>query len=766
MKKAFLLPIFIFFSFQIVNAQLNYSEKETLSILLLKRVNDLRIKLGKKELKRDPDLVKSAVLHSDYMADNNSLNHNQIGTKYPKPKDRILHFNKSFVSFGENVLYSKPIRFPINKKALEKIAFDMFRAWKSSPRHYANMISDNYTYSDLGFSYHSKSKRIFATHVFGKKGYIIPNQLSPNAFSILPEDKTCSDFLNNKYNLIVNIGNRMSIENGEIIYRDHNIETLQKFLQEKNDGLAIDLVTRDQMLCDKENILDASEIYDGIMLKPVYKDNIFSNNTAKNKKRLVVSLGKIPEHLNFKEVSPNVILIKDGKKCSYSQFAYIPSKRYDLRSIPPILYRPKITLKTEGIKTINKIHFDFESGKITPQKTPTIHFEISKLHSIDIKSFTSIDGNASINEKLHKGRADYINNYLINTLKIDKTPITIDAKENWNLCNYQLELLGLEDQFNNKKEIRVFVKNNKTSFWKRALKSQRKSKAILYQYGSWTVNDPHFLNYNLIDAVLTENFDLANNTLAKMYDSNHVNLFLDEEFMTNKLFNKKELVQNVSALLLKNIEKYDLNNIVFFVRNWLSHSKYLSENAQKNLLNLYAITSKQLLRDWDTSIEDFSKVLHPKKVKPLFDNYKSDDIVNPLFLNFHMASIEYYAQINYSPKIRESFDFITNYFREISLTIEDDIDLALFFNSWSMYHLTNESLLHRYHDKTLNEKATFLLLQTYISYNINSNPETIFNLNKLAIQFNKNKWCKWINRDFLNLRNEGIKNLYCKTCKN
>ncbi|WP_452602547.1 CAP domain-containing protein [Pontimicrobium sp. MEBiC06410] len=109
MKNILFCFLFLILPLQFANAQLNASEKEILSKALVKRVNDLRKKLGKHPLKRDIDLVKAAQLHSDYMVKKSSLNHNQVGTDFPKPKDRILHFNKSFISFGENVLYSKPV---------------------------------------------------------------------------------------------------------------------------------------------------------------------------------------------------------------------------------------------------------------------------------------------------------------------------------------------------------------------------------------------------------------------------------------------------------------------------------------------------------------------------------------------------------------------------------------------------------------------------------------------------------------------------------
>lgn len=762
-KKPFFFLLFSFIC-GFAQAQLNEFETKKLSKLLTEHVNKLRADLDKAPLKNDINLAKAAKLHSAYISKKGKLNHVQTGTEFPKPKDRVTNFSKAFTSVGENILYSKPIKLPLNESGLRKLAFNMFRAWKKSPGHYANMILDDYTYGDFGFIYNKKSKRVFATHVFGVKGYIIPGQITNNAFSIIETDKSCIDLMGNKSNIAVNIGNGIRIENDEIYLEYHNVKTIKEVLSGVQDGLAIDLVERDQMLCNTDNKFDASSIYDGIILKPIFNKEFFAKNISKNPNRLIVSMGKVPEVLKGKLISPNVIIIKENKKCSYNVPTYIPSKRYNLKFIDPIVLEPEIQLKTKGVMAINSVEFNFNSAKTKPISIPEIQFQIEKLHSVDIKSFTSVDGNEKSNNKLHKARADYIENFVRQNVENDDLPIKIDAKENWNLCFYQLELLGLEDVLNkNKEAIRHYVKKEQNNNWKTLLEQQRQSKAIFYQYGDWLESSTLHTYYNLIDALITKNYDLANKSLAKMYEEKNSNLFINEEFIIDNLFDKKELVQNVAALLLKNIQYYDLDNVVYFVRTWLSKPEFLTEDAQKNLLNLYNITSRRLLSDWDTSVEDFSKVLHPKKVEPLFNNYKSNDVVNPVFLNFHMASIDYYGQINYSPKIEESFVFITNYFRKKALTIEDDIALSLFFNSWSRFDLTIELLTKRYINKTLNEDACFILAQTYVAYS--GNLESLLAIHKTALKFNKERWCKWINKNFQNLRNESVKNLYCKTCK-
>lgn len=765
MKYIFCFSLVFLLSFQSLNAQISISNRDKLALLITEHVNKLRIEKGKLPLKRHKDLAKAAQLHTDYMVSKNSLNHIQLNTEFPNPKDRVNHYNSSFTNVGENILFSRPKKLPLSETEIEKLAYEMFRSWKNSPGHYANMISDAFQYADYGFTYNSKTKRVFAAQVFAKKGYIIDGQLSENAFSVKPSDALCNSLIGNKSNIVVNVGNAITIANDEVILGYHNIEMIREIIRNKNDGFAIDLIDRAQLECGKDNRLDVSEIYEGVMLKPVYRDELFANNTAENPKRLVVSLGKIPLHLRGKNLSPNIILIKDGKKCSYNVPCNIPSRKYDLRVIKPEIFTPKIALKTEGVNGIYEVDFDFKSGEIIPVKNPLVSIDTDNIHSIDIKSYTSVDGNSKSNEKLHNARANYIKNFLKQDINIVTKPIKIDAKENWDLCYYQIELLGLENTLGkDKDQIKQYLVNNKDANWKDALNLQRRSKAIIYLNGKWKKEDPNFLNYNLIDAILNENYDLANKVLAEMYLTENSNLFLYEEFVVDELFNKPELVQNVSALLLKNVNFFTLDNIVFFVRNWLSKPELLSEAAQKNLLNLYTITTRRLLSNWDTNAENFSKVMHPEKVEPLFESYKNEDKVNPLFLNYHMAVISYYGQINNSSKIGESFHFITDYFKSQSQSIEDDTDLSLFFNSWSMYHMTVDKLYGRYEYEELDEASAFVLLKTFVPNSTKDQSKILVDLHKLAIKFNKKRWCKWIDIDFQNLRNEGVKNLFCNTC--
>jgi len=760
-----LLLLFVLLTSISVQAQLNATDKQQLSSLLEKRINTLRTDLGKSPLKRDPSLAEAALLQSNYTAAKGKLSHSQDILTYETPKKRVAHFTEKFGAVGENVLFTKPIRTEITTKSLKKLEFDMFRSWKNSPGHYANMISSSYTHGDFGFTYDPTTKRVYAAQVFGKIGYIVPGQLSKNAFNIMEGGDSCDAFLNRRLNIIVGFGNNVSLRNNQIYFSYHNISRLQEMLIDENDGFAIDLVSRDQLRCGQDNRLDPSPIYDGVLLPPVFRDEFFSKNEAKGEYRFIASLGTIPDAFLNTEFSANMVLIKNGKKCSYSVPTKITYKQYKLRPVEPVLYDPNVVLKTTGVNTVHEISFAFDSGKIIPKKDPEINFSIGKLFEVEINSYTSVDGPTQNNKRLHENRARHIERFVRNLVSEENIPIRKEAKENWELCDYQLELLGLEDlRTASKPAIKRYIVKRKDAFWKSALQEQRKSNALFYQYGTWTKENELHHYYNFVDGLLTQNSDQVNKSLVAMYHGGVFYDFLADDYLMERLLKDEALVQNISALILKDISSHSVDKVVFYIRNWLPKAESLSEGAQKNLLNLYTITSKSMLRYWDTSSDNLSLVMHPEKLEPLFENYKSEDVVNPLFLNFHMASIDYYGQINYSPKINESFSFITEYFKSQSLTMEDDIALSLFFNHWSTYSYSIELLLESFETAKINEEGLFILAETITAYPYNTDTSQRNKIHHKAISLNKIKWCDWMNANFQNLRDDEIKDLYCSTC--
>ena len=758
-----LLSTLFLITYTLLPAQLRESDVCLLNDVLFQKINALRTDHKLQPLVQDSMLMQAAAFHSAYMTRYGKLSHKQASRKTKTPKNRVDRFSDEFEMVGENILFLLEKKKRLKPDRIEQLADEMFLMWKNSPGHYANMIHPDFEYGGLGFA-RSKSGKLYATNVFGKKGIKIPGQLSKNAFRVKPPAKHCHEWLKDKENLVVNMGNSVEVLGDEVAFYHHNLEVLQEVLSGSKDGMAVDLVTSDQFCCGQENHLDMSEIYDGVMLKPVYKAQLLAENKAQGNYRLVAHLGKVPETMQGKRVKANLILIKNGRRCAYTVPQYIPRADYQLIPTPPRIYQPaNVRLITHGIIGTEEIQFDFNRGITTPSFTSVPQKKSGAIALLEIFSNSSIEGDAENNELLHQERARYIQNFVERYTRQDSITVRTHAKENWEAFNYQVELHGLSKlKSKTKEEIRRWVVSDTTVNWDSLLYVQRRSYACIHYRGRWKSNDPRHAERNLRSALLQKNYEWANKALAQMCTEEAKNSFILDESLLKHFLTIPQLVQNTSALL--SISSYsDLEVRVRFLRQWIKQSADLSPDAIFNLLILYNHTVYELLDRWDVRASILAKVVHPSKVKQLMQQLGANS--EEMLLNYHLASIKYFGQTNEGEYINASFDFITNYFRDRALDLDDEIMLCLFFNLWSRYDLTTQFLFKRIDAPEFNEQAAFILARTAMAYPEPFTEEQLFTILQKAYDYNPIQWCLWIKRSFQALRYPLVKEMYCEECE-
>lgn len=749
-------------------SQLSDKDETLLRRELYLLINTLRTDLGKAPLQLNDTLQKAAENHSDYMVKNNILSHTQRRSKYATPKDRVSAFSgDNFDVVGENILYSSPQTFPLNKNKIKALANEMFKSWKNSPGHYANMINTEYTHGDFGFTVDVKKQIVYATHVLGKKGYTVPDQLSANAFGIKKAPEDCDKEFESYSNLIMNLGNCLSIEGDEVILYYHNKEQFKKIFPNENDGIAIDLISQSQVACGSPNTLDANPIYDGILLRPYYSDQLLSNNRAKGDHRLITKVGDIPAGLQTYELSPSLVLIKDGKACKYAVPVKISRDSYPLQWIEPFSNDiPSTQLLQEGIVRSEVVPYHFTTNKTYSSNHPDLPEHTESIHSVKINTYSSVEGDTPHNEKLHTSRADYIQKHLNTHLKIPSDALTIETRENWEEMNFQLNYFERDDlALLTKDSLKSFLKTRDNTLpWDSLFFSQRKSVAVINYQGSFsdytalgTIGE-----LNLRTAVASENVLLANKALYHMYNSMEYNpAILFEDPIQEFIIRHPATVTNYAALLSYN---YDLDPpaVTRFIHRWIGRSEELDDQARSNLLHLHSLISMHLIDNWDISAKRLANVIHPKKIEAFIPDKIQDDLI----LNLHLAFIQYFSQINDQVNISKSFYFISDYFKLRSISPEDDVRLALFFNNWSMYKMAIDHLTPRFKNNTLSTDGLFILAENLFLSNATAiENELLVDVNSKALSADKERWCEWLFNDFQIQRNSKIKQLYCESCE-
>ena len=758
-----LLLVFVFSG----SSQLSASNKKLIETRLLDRINELRKELGVGELIMQSDLKKPAVVHSGYMSENNELSHFESIPKFSTVQRRIEYFTPlTFDYFGENILLSKKVRLPLSDKRAEKIAKQMFYGWKNSPGHYANMIEKEFDSTNFGFVL-SENNQIYATNVFGRLGVKIKGQLSMDGFGLVDEETDeCYELSKVYSNGLLNVGNSFEIDGSEVYFSYHDKDYFSKLFSADNDGFAIDIVNADQFPCNGPNQLDISPIYDGVLLKPVYVKEILANNTAKSDFRIISKIGDIPEVLIGKNLSMVVLLLKDGAVCKKVIPNYVPRRSYPLKDLALKLDNPNgVNYVADSEIKLISIPFEFSVNKSTPVEWPVLPSQISDVISVEILSYSSIEGSEKVNSQLHNARANAIKKHIRKTLSLTNAPSKICAKENWDEFYFQLKFYNADELLNkSKQELRKIASNRSEARlpWEDMLHDQRKSIAnIYYKVSTSSSNqrfDPNFSN--LMYAIGMDDMPLAQKALFNIYhdtSANKQHYFDDSVF--EALMNKRELVNNFAAVISRS-NTIDIKQSTRFLNKWLLELNNLDESSKFSLLDLYTRFNYRLLQNWDLDSKKFANVLNPSKIDSDFSNLSSDE----LMLNLHLTFIKYYGQINDSRKIDESFDFISEYFSIRSLGIDDGIALCLFYNSWSMYSMTNDYLISRYDDDELNEEAIFLLIQTLVRDNDEIDLVDFSELNRKALELNKDRWCSIMNHDPQSKRDPKLKAMICEHC--
>ena len=752
---------------QIGFSQLTDKDAEVLRQDLSEQINNLRVGLGLQPLIFNDTLKRAAQFHSDYMALHDLLTHDETQPKYATPKKRVTAFEGTdFETVGENALYSTAQSFPLKSKGVHKLADEMFNSWLNSPGHYANMTEPEYVYGDLGFKTNIGKRIVYATQVFGTKGYRVPGQLSSNAFGLSETIKDCEREFGLYSNVILNMGNGLSIEGDQVTLYFHDLSYFKQKLSGPNDGIAVDLVSRDQLLCGQPNQMDFSPVYDGILLKPYFTPAILANNRAESEYRIIAKIADIPDALQGNTYSPSLLLIKNGKVCKYVYPALIPYKGYALRTIEPIIQdEPSVQLVKQGVVRSQIVHYDFRTGSTSAIQIPTIQEYDNEIHSIQINSYSSVEGDQNRNTELHTSRAAFIQEQVSGTLAASPDTFIIHAEENWEQMNFQLNYFEREDLTRiSHDSLKTIIAHRDNSLpWDSMLLAQRRATVVINYLGEFAEDgsEGSIGAFNLRTAVATGNSRLANKALFEMHrSSDHDPHILFEPQVLEFVKAQPTVIANYAAVVSFNFAS-DPYLVTTFIHSCLNQADKLDDRARFNLNHLYTLVGSYLLDNWDVSAERLSNVIHPKKMALISSKNETPELV----LNLNLTFIQYYGQVNDAANISRAFNHIADHFKKISLKPEDDVDLALFFNSWSRYDLTLDYLLPRFKKGSLNEEGLFVLAQTMNFTSYTADQAVYVDVLEKALQSDPTRWCRWINSDFQIKRHFQIKRLYCESCQ-
>lgn len=456
MKKIVSL-LFICFSVQAVVAQSNKQPitdamYEDLPKVLLSELNRFRKEKGLDTLEMSAVLTEAAVLTAESYEGGGQPKSDPKKTK--KNLKKVGATNK-----GEELVMNAPVSHGRDNYTTNDVAKVIYTRWENNKKDLPIVLNPKHVFVGISYLISDDGKKVYASAVFGgydiintgvefKKDLAVPYNTKSKKLKA-PDAKACKSC--DKWKNLDNLQKGLFVSNGKVYLRYSSIKELKRLLKKPKDGLAVDIVQREQYNKAEYNIVDNNLYNKGVMNKVVYKESFFKKNLikqdpkAKKKTRITkieVEMGKF----NKKITGPyelNLIVVQDGKVCrtvtrsflengdpeSNTPIGILPAP--DSKGLkPPFVPRSESSIINFTIP-FEKNKFEFKPEDIQPliNALNEPDFIIEGLY---IYAYSSIEGDSISNAKLQRKRAESVSNVLQTRQSLKITPV-IETRDSWNL---------------------------------------------------------------------------------------------------------------------------------------------------------------------------------------------------------------------------------------------------------------------------------------------------------------------------------------------
>lgn len=766
-RSAYIFFLLIFTSITFHLDAVGQSTKE-IQIKLLEKVNHLRDSLQLDPLKLDITLNECASDHCFYISKKGKLTHFQKTFRKETPLERLIYFGGNRTYVGENVATIPPSK---TSDLNEYIAEAFYQSWYHSPKHYLNMIHPYMT--QMGFAMtKGGNNNYYGVQVFSSNEIKLPASFKNPDFSwgVRPIEFTCKDEPQVYETMF--FANYVIQEGDSIFFYFHDLEFFNKVIQGDNDGLAIDIVLREQLPCHKENQFHSSEIHDGEMQEPIYKYELLKNNSSQNPKKIKTKIGVVPKYLSNKQWAANVIIINDNKLCDYSIPTEVPSAVIPLLPLKIYYEVDSSVLDTSALASF-KLQKDFHVELIYEKNAQQYEIEnqesLSNLISwsdylklINIECYASVEGKKWMNEKLlekrHNAAENLIKSYFGNAVNY-----RIDTSENWFMMNAQIQDLDLSElKEKNHSEVKLVLKQHPSSLYDSLLFEQRKTH--LYASIDTTIKvrstkDLTFAKH--FDSTISL-FTMPWNTI--LVEDHILNKRLLPKTIVDSLIPRKEVRTNLLGAITHSKSVSFVDSIGIIDLSKLNDTNQILKFNYANFMTHYWFNF--YLRGYQT--KGIANPTTPDKLLQLAESIDTNIIaindIQILKINILLSGIHYYVAYNEWEKKEEYFSKISDLLAITSLTPEEATDLALFSNHFHKFKLAVD-ILAPYHDNhLLHEDGKFVLAKTATLIQNILEKEAYLGYMLSAKEANLGRYCSWLNHQFQIQRVEELKLDYCDSC--
>ncbi|WP_124979247.1 hypothetical protein [Nonlabens xiamenensis] len=499
---------------------------------------------------------------------------------------------------------------------------------------------------------------------------------------------------------------------------------LLQLLKTPLDGVAIDVVSKDQYACGAD--LPNQQIR-GKLLKPVYKPQLLQRLKSKGSQRWRTLVGKVPVELKDKSLEFNILFLSRKNLCQYYNVYNLKSYPWELLDmgvfLDEIVSRNTANAPKKGSKRLSKtinfvVPFEKNKSEYLPADVKPIYdslqltdYDIAK---IKINAYASVEGSKAINEKLQRDRG----NSMIKALQSfagEKPATELQTSENWAEFYESIRGTKFEDLAQlTKQQIKEKLAGQTGQLLEPTLAQQRK--AVI----SITLNKiERFKDQTNMELVQSFNTQLKKGDLENAMIIQRAILDRALTSSNTDLIDKMEVPRQAKYADLKNNKAvfgyYKDQRQALIARGELKEILGVAPTNKKVNYNIAAINI-YLLRYGYGDVEEIETKQEVRALKKLG---VSNDLINRMLLNIEIIKAEKaMAARDYDEKDK-AVKNIKTFYKGFPLTSQDYLSLAQFLNYYDNLSSSQALLYPLVSQVQADEDLVFYYINQTIAYNTN-----------------------------------------------
>lgn len=586
-------------------------------------------------------------------------------------------------------------------------------------------------------------------------------------------DSKCKDYLAVYNKLPPEVRYSEYILNGMIYFYMPSEHFFNLLFDNKNDGIAIDIVKRNQLRCYEKNKLANSSINIGHLMPPVYlselKDNLYIQDGY-----VIIPYRKLPPTFNPEEIELNLLIIQKKFLCSYHTTSNIDFTNWKILEMG--MYKDSLsTNKKKQIETsvskrlkftipFEKNRSAFEKNDIQPLYD-SLQLTDYNIKEINIRAYTSIEGSEEQNISLQQQRA----NSIVEALQQYQKPeikSTVVAKENWVEFMNDIQNSKFEYLLNKSKEEIKFELEKKSNDLEAILASHRKAIIELDLQKKFTEeeNNPILLKKYFDQSIKDEKIEEAQYLQEIILEK------INDEQLPDEFISKLEVPQeSIYGPLLNNFGIFSVDRNSDSLYDNIATFERLQKLLPGNKKVLYNLTALKI-KAW----REGEFITNEGEIKNLIEELRKigleKSLSQRLWINYNMILAQYKHQENDYKRKNLALKNVYASYRKLDLEDNDLLSLAKYV-SWHSKFDWAENIVSK---RVLNVDASEDLIFYYIKLTIRSPKKTrqadykIFIFN--AMDKNNQRFCDIFlpksqgGVTFQLLRNESLRKIYCENC--